>query len=56
MKHIPLKCQSRETLLSIGCGCDGAFDDGCPICTPDKFKHDTYQWCKDCDPEAENVY
>lgn len=31
------QCNSCQ-LEKIGCGCDGATDDGCFLCNPQKFK------------------
>jgi len=47
LKHNPRRCPSEaaKSVREIGCGCDGAYDDGCPNCT--EGHKDVY--CDECD-------
>jgi len=47
LKHNPRNCPSDEakSIRRIGCGCDGAYDDGCPHCT----EGHPNVYCDECD-------
>ena len=43
--HHPKDCPQGGYVFDIGCGCDGAIDDGCHLCTPERHAG----FCADCD-------
>lgn len=44
-KHNPRDCPQAGSVYKIGCGCDGAYDNGCHYCLPKVHSG----WCNNCD-------